>query len=56
MVLTREQLLRTVWGYEYFEDLKVVDVHLGNLRKKMGANHGIETVRGVGYRFDAEPI
>ncbi|HUV16529.1 MAG TPA: response regulator transcription factor [Pelolinea sp.] len=54
MVLTREQLLRNVWGYEYFEDLKVVDVHLGNLRRKLGANHRITTVRGVGYRFEAE--
>jgi len=54
MVLTREQLLRDVWGYEYFEDLKVVDVHLSNLRKKLGTDHGIETVRGVGFRFEAE--
>lgn len=54
MVLTREQLLKNVWGYDYFEDLKVVDVHIGNLRKKLGNNHGIETVRGVGYRFEAE--
>jgi len=54
MVLTREQLLRNVWGYEYFDDLKVVDVHIGNLRKKLGDNHGITTVRGVGFRFEAE--
>jgi len=53
MVLTREQLLRDVWGYEYFDDLKVVDVHIGNLRKKLGKNHGITTVRGVGFRFEA---
>ena len=53
MVLTREQLLRNVWGYEYFDDLKVVDVHIGNLRKKLGENHGITTVRGVGFRFEA---
>ena len=53
MVLTREQLLRNVWGYEYFDDLKIVDVHIGNLRKKLGENHGIETVRGVGFRFEA---
>ena len=52
MVLTREQLLRNVWGYEYFDDLKVVDVHIGNLRKKLGSNHGIATVRGVGFRFE----
>ena len=56
MVLTREQLLRNVWGYEYFDDLKIVDVHIGNLRKKLGKNHGIETVRGVGFRFEAEII
>ena len=54
MVMTREQLLRNVWGYEYFEDTKVVDVHIGNLRKKLGEHHEITTIRGVGYRFDAE--
>jgi len=54
MVMTREQLLRTVWGFEYFEDTKVVDVHIGNLRKKLGKKHEIATVRGIGYRFDAE--
>ncbi|TFH40378.1 MAG: response regulator transcription factor [ANME-2 cluster archaeon] len=54
MVLTREQLLRNVWGYEYFDDLKVVDVHIGNLRRKLGKNHGIETVRGVGFRLEVE--
>lgn len=54
MVLSREQLLRNVWGYDYYDDLKVVDVHVGNLRKKLGENHGINTVRGVGFRFEAE--
>ena len=54
MVLTREQFLRNVWGYEYFEDLKVVDVHIGNLRKKLGKLHSIFTVRGVGYRFEPD--
>jgi two-component system, OmpR family, alkaline phosphatase synthesis response regulator PhoP len=56
MVLTREQLLQKVWGYEYFDDLKVVDVHIGNLRRKLGDNHGIETVRGVGFRFEIEAV
>ena len=56
MVLSREQLLQNVWGYDYFDDLKVVDVHVGNLRKKLGENHGITTVRGVGFRFEAEPL
>ena len=54
MVLTREQLLRNVWGYDYYEDLKVVDVHIGNLRKKLGTLHSIATVRGIGYRFEPE--
>jgi len=54
MVMTRDQLLKNVWGFEYFEDTKVVDVHIGNLRKKLGNRHEIITVRGVGYRFDAE--
>jgi two-component system alkaline phosphatase synthesis response regulator PhoP len=56
MVLSREQLLRNVWGYDYYDDLKVIDVHVGNLRKKLGENHGINTVRGVGFRFEAEPL
>jgi two-component system alkaline phosphatase synthesis response regulator PhoP len=50
-VLTREQLLEKVWGYEYFGDLRVVDVHLGHLRQKLGNREFIQTVRGVGYRF-----
>ena len=52
MVLTREQLLEKVWGYDYFGDLRVVDVHLGHLRQKLGNDQLITTVRGVGYRFE----
>lgn len=51
MVLSREQLLEKVWGYDYFGDLRVVDVHIGHLRQKIGAEF-IETVRGAGYRFE----
>lgn len=54
MVLSREQLLRNVWGYDYFDDLKMIDVHISNLRKKLGDGDLIATVRGVGYRFEAE--
>jgi two-component system alkaline phosphatase synthesis response regulator PhoP len=51
MVLSREQLLEKAWGYDYFGDLRVVDVHIGHLRQKVGSAY-IETVRGAGYRFE----
>ncbi len=51
-VLTREQLLEKVWGYDYFGDTRVVDVHLGHVRQKLGDESLIATVRGVGYRFE----
>jgi two-component system alkaline phosphatase synthesis response regulator PhoP len=54
-VLTREQLLEKVWGGEYFGDMRVVDVHLGHVRQKLGRPDLIATVRGVGYRFEDEP-
>jgi two-component system alkaline phosphatase synthesis response regulator PhoP len=53
-VMTREQLLERVWGYEYYGDSRLVDVHLGHLRQKLGVEV-ITTVRGVGYRFEDEP-
>jgi two-component system alkaline phosphatase synthesis response regulator PhoP len=52
MVLSREQLLEKVWGYDYFGDLRVVDVHVGHLRQKLGGDQIVATVRGVGYRFE----
>lgn len=53
-VLSREHLLEKVWGGEYFGEMRVVDVHLGHLRHKLGDESLITTVRGVGYRFDDE--
>lgn len=54
-VLSREELLHRVWGSGYYGEPRVVDVHIGNLRKKLGSQgRRIVTVRGVGYRFDAE--
>ncbi len=53
-VLSREQLLDKVWGGEYFGEMRVVDVHLGHLRQKLGREGLIATVRGVGYRFEDE--
>jgi two-component system alkaline phosphatase synthesis response regulator PhoP len=50
-VLTREQLLEHVWGTTYYGETRVVDVHIGHIRKKLG-DRFIETVWGVGYRFE----
>ena len=55
-VLSREQLLEKVWGGEYFGEMRVVDVHLGHVRQKLGSEEFITTVRGVGYRFDDETL
>jgi two-component system, OmpR family, alkaline phosphatase synthesis response regulator PhoP len=55
-VLSREQLLEKVWGGEYFGEMRVVDVHLGHVRQKLGREDLIVTVRGVGYRFEDEPL
>lgn len=52
MVLSREQLLEKAWGYDYFGDTRVVDVHIGHIRQKLGSDQFIETIRGVGYRFE----
>ena len=51
MVLSRQQLLEKVWGYDYFGDMRVVDVHIGHVRQKVGDKF-IETIRGAGYRFE----
>ena len=49
-VMSREQLLDLVWGYDYAPGSNIVDVYVGYLRKKLG-NEAIETVRGIGYRL-----
>ncbi|MBA2574774.1 MAG: response regulator transcription factor [Nocardioidaceae bacterium] len=51
-VLSREQLLSHVWGYEFDPGSNVVDVYVGYLRKKLGGKL-IKTVRGTGYRLDS---
>jgi two-component system alkaline phosphatase synthesis response regulator PhoP len=55
-VLSREQLLERIWGADYFGETRVVDVHLGHVRQKLGNDSIITTVRGVGYRFEDEPV
>jgi DNA-binding response OmpR family regulator len=56
-VFTRDQLLREVWGYDYFGGTRTVDVHVRRLRAKLGAEHEsmIGTVRQVGYKFVLPP-
>jgi two-component system alkaline phosphatase synthesis response regulator PhoP len=55
-VLTREQLLESVWGGTWFGEMRVVDVHLGHIRRKLGTAGIVATVRGVGYRFEDETL
>lgn len=58
MVFNRQQLLELVWGPNWYGDTHVVDVHISNLRGKLGdrsrSNRYIETVRGVGFRLGDE--
>jgi DNA-binding response OmpR family regulator len=49
-VMSREQLLNRIWGYDYDPGSNIVDVYVGHLRKKIGSDR-IETVRGIGYRL-----
>ena len=56
-VFTREQLLETVWGFDYFGDSRTVDVHVKRLREKLelageNQNWQLKTVWGVGYKFE----
>lgn len=58
-VLSREQLVEQVWGVDYYGDERVVDVHVGRLRKKIESDPAepelITTVWGMGYRFEDDP-
>lgn len=57
VVVTREELLHRVWGYDYFGDTRLLDVHVRRLRRKVEADPDnpalITTVRGLGYRFSS---
>ena len=52
-VFSREQLLASVWGYEAAAGTRTVDVHVAQLRAKLGPHAPLRTVRGVGYAADA---
>ena len=52
IVLTRDQLLTHIWGYDFDGETRTVDVHIRTLRSKLGnGGEEIETVRGMGYRI-----
>ena len=57
-VFTREQLLETVWGFDFFGDSRTVDVHIKRLREKLSGGEAmgwsIKTVWGVGYKFEVK--
>lgn len=51
IALSREKILNSVWGWDYFGDSRTVDTHIKRLRKKIGDDY-IQTVRGFGYKFE----
>jgi two-component system, OmpR family, alkaline phosphatase synthesis response regulator PhoP len=52
-VMTRDELSETVWGHEYFENTRTVDVHVGRLRKKIfKMGDKIKTIERIGYRYE----
>ncbi|MBW7458506.1 winged helix-turn-helix domain-containing protein, partial [Paenibacillus sepulcri] len=50
-IVTREQLLDKLWGYDYYGDTRIIDTHLKNIRKKTNMPY-IKTVKGVGYKIE----
>ena len=52
-MFTRNNLLNTIWGYDYFGDAKIVNTHIKNIRRKLGVDY-IETIRGMGYKIEKE--
>ena len=52
IAISRENLLRMVWGVDYIGETRTVDVHIGQLRKKLGLSDNIKTVSKLGYRLE----
>ncbi|WP_259417969.1 response regulator transcription factor [Bacillus toyonensis] len=50
-VLTRENIVEKIWGYEYAGDTRMIDTHMKNIRKKLDIPY-IKTVKGIGYKID----
>ena len=59
-VWRRDELIQNVWDYDYVGDQRVVDVHIGQIRKKIEIDSAepsfIQTVRGVGYKFEVDSV
>ena len=59
-VFTRDNLLNTLWGYDFFGDSRTVDSHIKRLRSKLDKepheNWAVKTIWGVGYKFDIEGV
>jgi DNA-binding response OmpR family regulator len=53
LALSRQQILDGVWGHDWYGDARTVDVHIAQVRKKLGDAVEIKTVRGVGYRLES---
>ena len=52
-VITRESLLDSIWGYDYYGDTRIVDAHIKNIRRKIGLPY-IKTVKGIGYTLEKD--
>jgi len=53
-VVARDNLLKEIWGYEYFGETRTIDIHMKNLREKLGTSgECIQSIRGIGYLFAA---
>ncbi len=52
-VITRENLLDSIWGYDYYGDTRIVDAHIKNIRKKIKIPY-IKTVKGIGYTLEKD--
>jgi DNA-binding response OmpR family regulator len=55
LALSRQQILDGVWGFDWYGDARTVDVHIAQVRKKIGDAATITTVRGIGYRMEPTP-
>ena len=56
LALSRRQLLDSVWGADWIGDDRTVDVHVRQLRKKLGDGFALTTVWGIGYRLDPSTV